>query len=423
MSAILPEEIQNKLIETGILVPEEEKELEQIIAENHQFSEEDKEELYEIVQPTAMCQLGCYYCGQKHTKDQLSESLIDKLANRILDKFAAGKYSRLYIGWFGAEPLMGLPQMRELYRKLRAGIPTPEIPIRGKIVTNGMSLKEGIFFELIDDFHIDQIEITLDGVGDVHDAHRPLKNGEPSFDIIYKNLTQILQHPRFDKNRCRTVIRCNVDEKNHMQIEPLIRKLAADGLHKKINKLYFVGIYSWGGNDAHKQALTKEKFAMLKMQWDILKIRLGYPFRPKLYDRKKQTCIATGGKSEMYDAFGNIFNCTEISYSDYYANSHYNLGNIKDPKTIDRKPLHDWYDTVRDTDQFPCHRCKLLPVCGGSCPKSWHEGIPACPSFKFSILKELELEYLLRRTEEPLLPEALDHFSNNLNAEHFFRYE
>lgn len=423
--SLLPDSIREKLTAAMVLVSENEDEIDSVIQENREHTETKASRLYEIIQPTAMCQLGCYYCGQKHTKDYLSNDLIGKITERIANKFVQGDYKSIYIGWFGAEPLMALPQMRIIYSQLKTRIGDDSIPVSGKIVTNGLSLKPAIFEELITKFNIDHFEITIDGIGQYHDQHRYTKSGEASFDIIYGNLKAALESKVFAESNCTITIRCNVDYKNVEGVEPLIRKIAADNLQKKIDKLYFIGIYSWGGNDAHKNSLTKEKFAMMKLKWEILKLRLGYRQREKLYIRKKQTCIATGGTTEMYDAFGNIYNCTEIPYADIYKDSEYILGNLKDDhqKNLTNKPHNDWYDIVKNTDKYPCHSCKLLPVCGGSCPKSWTEGNPACPSFKFSILKELELEYLVRKVPDQQLPGVLEKFEMSLEEKDFFRYE
>src|SRR4051794_38421163 len=66
----IPQPVQEKLIEKGILIDIQENELETIISENNAYikGKDIDKDLYEVIQPTAMCQLGCYYCGQQHTK-------------------------------------------------------------------------------------------------------------------------------------------------------------------------------------------------------------------------------------------------------------------------------------------------------------------------------------------------------------------
>lgn len=207
---------------------------------------------------------------------------------------------------------------------------------------------------------------------------------------------------------CSISIRCNVDERNIEGVSPLIQLLKQKNLHNKISHFYPIGIYSWGGNDAHTKSLTKEKFAELEIDWLIEMISAGYPNVGLLPGRVKKVCMAVSSVSEMYDAFGNIYNCTEVSYVDLYNKTDYRNGKLGENKdnNWERRELSDWNKSLL-SDNFPCHTCKMLPVCGGSCPKSWHEDMRACPTSKFNIKDKLVLAYAtskqdLRELEEEL---------------------
>jgi uncharacterized protein len=129
--------------------------------------------------------------------------------------------------------------------------------------------------------------------------------------------------------------------------------------------------------------------------------------------RTKEVCFTVSKTSEMYDAFGNIYDCSETSYVPAYDNSDYKVGNLgKDHKNVNlkRSILNDWNDTLL-TDQFPCHSCKMLPVCGGGCPKSWHEDMRACPTAKFNIKDQVLLNYLqvrIRQNDSPKIQELVN---------------
>jgi len=58
------------LIDAEVLVPNEENELDFILAQNNAATQDD-ETLYFVVQPTQNCQLGCFYCGQEHNTTRL----------------------------------------------------------------------------------------------------------------------------------------------------------------------------------------------------------------------------------------------------------------------------------------------------------------------------------------------------------------
>lgn len=406
---ILPE-IMNQLTEFKFVVPEDENELNIIIDENRNAIE-DAQMLYYVIQPTAFCQLGCDYCGQDHKKNNLSVEYFDKIIERIKSRISPGKHKYLRIGWFGAEPLVGLKEIRLLTPLLKSLADEFDLRYSSKIVTNGLSLKPDIYKELIEDIHVDHIEVTLDGVAEFHDHRRHTKSSFPTFDIIYQNLLDITNMPDYDKKRCTLSIRCNVDERNYKGVSPLIKMLADTGLRDKIHYFYPIGVYSWG-NDAHKKSLTKEEFAEKEIEW--LMEMYDYGFRPNLIPgRVREVCLAVSSKGEMIDAYGNIFNCTEVSYVQVYENTEYVLGNLKnDPKeSSGPRPLSNWNEEVLN-DQFPCTTCKMLPVCGGACPKSWHEGRRACPPNKFNIRDKLVLAYL--STKDKFL--EILHDTPNINS-------
>lgn len=394
--------IRDRLIDIKVLVPEEEIELHTIVDENT-ANIQNSSELYEVIQPSAMCQLGCDYCGQEHTKDYIMPAVYDKLLQRIRLKIGMGNYKSLFIGWFGGEPLMGLKQIREISRELKKLAAEHGLKYSAKIVTNGLSLKPAIFRELAQEMMIKQVEVTLDGTGMYHDQRRITKEGKPTFDLILKNIIDITSMPDYFDLNCKISLRCNVDYRNMEGVSPLIKLLADNKLQDKLMYFYPIGVYSWGGNEAHQKSLTKEEFAELEIGWMIEMLEHG--FVPALLPgRVKKVCMAVSKDSEMYDAFGNVFNCTEVSYASYYNGTSYVLGNLKmDHTYVEKKrPLQTWYTDMKEGSKekkFPCVTCKMLPVCGGGCPKSWHEDMRACPSAKFNIKDRLALSYVASRSD------------------------
>ena len=385
--------VYNKLVEDQCLVDENEDELLTIVNENKSYVD-NSDRLYEVIQPSAMCQLGCDYCGQEHQKKYLKNDLFDKLINRIRFKAKLSDFKYLDIGWFGGEPLMALTQIRELTPLLKSLAEELNLIYGSKIVTNGLSLKPNIFKELATKLSVSSIEVTLDGTAEFHDRRRHTKEGVASFDLILKNLLNIFKLKNFHKYNCSISIRCNVDHRNWEGVSPLIKLLAKHKFQDYISYFYTMGVYSWGGNDAHTKSLTKEEYAGKEIEWMIEMLEHGF-VPAMLPQRQKQVCMAVSKISEMYDPYGNIFNCTEVSLTSVYEKTPYMLGNLafSDNNLVQNKPLNDWNDTLL-TNRFPCHTCKMLPVCGGGCPKSWHEDMRSCPSSKFNIKDKLLISYL-----------------------------
>jgi uncharacterized protein len=389
-------EDSEKLIKAKIIVPESEHELEEIVNDNKD-NIESTDVLYEVIQISANCQLGCDYCGQQHEKVNLAKGLYANLLQRIRAKASKKKYRGLFIGWFGGEPLVGLRQIRELTPLLKELADEFDLSFGAKIVTNGMSLKEKIFLELVNELYIRHIEVTLDGTAPYHDTRRITKEGGATFDIIFNNLLNILNRDDFALYKCKVTIRCNVDERNSESVFPLIDLLAKHNLQNKIDYFYPIGVYSWSQNEAHKKSLTKEEFAEMEIDWLIELVARGFNVS-LLPGRVRSVCMAVSPVSDVYDPYGNIFNCTEVSLTPVYQNTTYIAGNLKYPaETHSTQRAHaNWNDEILE-GRFPCHSCKMLPVCGGACPKSWHEDMRACPPNKFNIKKKLELSYVVAK--------------------------
>lgn len=393
-SEIAPVDFE-KLVNIEAIVSESDVEVKTVIERNKEIIYGTKT-LYHVIQPTAMCQLGCGYCGQKHTKDYLDKGASEKILERIESKFQNRDYDQVSIAWFGSEPLMGLSQIRELTPKLQKLAEKYNCGYNSRVVTNGLSLKEPIFLELVQKHGVNKMEITLDGTAEYHDARRHTKEGLSSFDLIFKNLLTIFNRPDFKDLGCNISIRCNVDERNSEGVQPLIKYLALHNLQDKIQFFYVAPIHSWG-NDAHLLSHEKQQFAEKEVEWILNQYQNG--FRPGLLPAlNPSVCISVTPDAEVFDAFGNVFDCTETPYVETYENTEYVLGNLHNGlSTISKhRPLLSFNDDVVD-NEYPCSTCKMLPVCGGGCPKSWREGIAACPTNKFNIKEKLMLFYALKR--------------------------
>jgi len=390
----LPQDVLLDLAEIELIVPTGENELQTILSDNHAVATND-DNLYLVVQPTAFCQLGCHYCGQEHTSKMMSAQEQQQFLERAAKKLQSQKFNSVSIGWFGAEPLVGLPVMRSLTPKLRSLAAEFNCSYNAKIVTNGLALTEHIATELVQELGVSFIEVTLDGVGEYHNARRMQKNGLPTFDKIFANVTALAHRTDLD---VQLVVRCNVDRQNYESVFWLLQQLAAAGIQDKVG-FYVAPIHSWG-NDAHHGSLSKEEFAAWEITWFGEMIELG--FQPGLLpQRKPLVCMAVMPNAELVDAYGNIFNCTEVSYVPTYGTpNEYAIDHLSGQQMPGKRERLSNFNQRVGEGEYPCSTCPMLPVCGGGCPKSWLEEMAPCPSAKYNIQERLLLTYALSRIEQ-----------------------
>lgn len=165
--------------------------------------------------------------------------------------------------------------------------------------------------------------------------------------------------------------------------------------------LQFAEVVDWGQNGASKNSLTITEFAEKEIDWILKIIQLGGSVGNFIPNREYASCMVQEKNSEVFDALGNIFPCYELPYTSIYENGEYLVGNLKnnpDTYKLDN-PLRNWFDYVKSGEVSYCNKCKFYPVCGGGCPKSWLEGTPSCPSFKFNIEDRLVLQYISKNSK------------------------
>jgi uncharacterized protein len=392
-------EIDKKLWDTlkekEFVVDSEQDEFEYIMSANAKVKE-DSNYLSMTIQPSANCQLGCHYCGQNHSKHYANDDLIDKYVERISFLLSKKRYDGIAITWYGGEPLTGYSSIKKASNKLIGLANQAGLKYTSDMVTNGLSLKPNLFKELVEECKVTRYQITIDGTAESHDQRRVTKTGDPTFELIMKNIVDVTNTKEYFDNNCHISIRVNIDKTNYKYVDPLIDVIKNNGLQGKVS-MYFAPIVDFGGNDAGKDSLKKDSFAEMEIEW-LLKCfenNIGLNVMP---NRVYSVCMVENKDSEVFDAFGNIYSCWEFPYSEKYSQGESLIGNLFNPKETynENATLRNWSDTVRSGKTW-CKTCNHLPICGGGCPKSWEEGTPACPPFKSNFKDKLLLDYFIKK--------------------------
>lgn len=395
------DEIDNDLLENlvknKILVSEDFNELDAIIKENKNAIQNENL-LYQVISPSANCQLGCGYCGQVHTKNGLDENLNKKIVERIAKNLKAKDYKELGISWFGAEPLMGLLNIKKLSKELMELASTNKCSYSAKMITNGLSLKKDIFFDLVENYKVKDFEITLDGTAENHDLRRHTKLKEKTFGLIFKNLKDIVSDPKFDQLKCFIRIRCNVDGSNYKSAFDLIELLDNEKILNKIS-FYTAPVHSWG-NDAHLSSLSQRDYSKFQIEEYLMLMKKNHSIGILPGKKTNIVCTSLHENAEVFDADGNVYNCTEISQVEVYKEVEaYKIGKLNNESySNSERPFSSWNDDILN-GEVPCTTCRILPICGGACPKLWKEGISPCPPIKYNIEDRLLLEFSKRKNE------------------------
>ncbi|QJB42428.1 SPASM domain-containing protein [Chitinophaga oryzae] len=381
-----------------ILVPEEEDELATILSFN-KVRVKDRRTLSFTIQPSANCQLGCNYCGQSHSKHVMNENTADLMVNRIREAVEAksGQIKTLSVTWYGGEPITGLSSIEYNSRKLMEIAAAHNLEYTADIITNALALREDLFQKLVTEYKIMDYQITIDGTAAYHDKRRMLKNGTASFDIIFNNVVSIAHSAFYQQSQARINIRCNVDAENKDNVMDLLKMMKEADILNKVG-FYISPIHDWGDNGASTvHGISKEDFAQFEIEVFLALQEYGaLDHKVLLPKRSTYTCMVVDESAEVFDAYGNISTCWDVPYTTSYFNTPFVSGNLRQPEKVDTSNalMRQWYDEIPHNDTW-CKKCTFLPVCGGGCPKEWHFGTPACPSFKFNMDERLFMRKML----------------------------
>jgi uncharacterized protein len=136
-----------------------------------------------VVVPSFGCNLACAYCYQE-LFDPAGAGLITPEAIdaffRWVDEHHLRGPLKPYLTLFGGEPLRDTPAHRDRIERLLSGAAGRGLKVA--VVTNGHDL--AAYVPALSDGTVKEVQVTLDGPRDLHDARRPHRDGRGTFDRI-----------------------------------------------------------------------------------------------------------------------------------------------------------------------------------------------------------------------------------------------
>lgn len=315
------------------------------------------------------CNFCCPYCYErdlfnhdiKSRQKIITKELVDDAFEAIGEIRINARQTMNQIMLFGGEPL--LKQNRDIVayiiekgKKLGYGFTA---------TSNGYDIDS--YADLLGDYGIRSIQITLDGSRDDSNARRKHVSGYDTFDKIISNIKLALSKNVLIR------LRINVDYYNKDSIATLYEMLVSEGISGNKYFSAYVEFISGEVNfnpSGYDKPLNKYSRKDFINQFNSLpsvvidnriaaNIENAINNRRKLYLNPKH-CSAQAG-SYIFDPFGNIYSCyDEIGKTDSRIGT-YNKG-LK------------WYNPAKETwfsrnitGSQACSKCKYALLCGGGC--------------------------------------------------------
>ena len=347
------------------------------------LSKYDMTSLGLTITPTLDCNFRCVYCFENHIHGAMSEEVQNAVVDFIKERTQSLKH--LSVCWFGGEPLLSKTIIKHLSEEIISICNEHGINYSSSIISNAYLIDNNVI-AYFKQFKISDIQVTLDGTEQIHDARRKTVSGKSSFWQIVNNMKLLLE------NDISVSLRINIDNTNVSYVDDLLKLLSHESIFKEQLVITFgkVSALSEVCKSVEKECLTTEQYANSLI--DLYRKVLGYGFKKSLmvlYPRPHfNYCTYEYANSYTIDPRGAIYKCWN-----HIGQEGKSCGSILKKTMI---PSNFFMKCVnRDLIAGECADCHFLPVCVGGCPDeaARQDKGHSCESIKYNFSNMLDFYY------------------------------
>ena len=346
----------------GFIVPAG---LDELAVIEEQYERERRRSQFQFtILPTFACNLGCDYCFVGKKKGFMTEETQDRLIAFARDHIAAHRPPSMHVDWFGGEPLLALPVIERLSGALLALCDAHEVSYQSQVITNGTVIGQRTA-DVLAKARVNRLQISLDGLPEVHDLRRPYKSGRgSSFAAIVNSLPAVI-------GRFLIRLRINVDGRNLHQVWPLMDLFGERGWLGPDTQFFpylaRVSAFTDACAGSSPMICRQDEFYEVQFRWMERLEQYGVPLIEQgLYqfpEAKMYSCGAVGSNGFVFTPEGEIHKCGLEVDDSSRAIGH--LGAPLDGSTATARRFAG-YSPFRNAT---CRECSFLPTCLGGCPR------------------------------------------------------
>lgn len=307
--------------------------------------------------PTTNCNFDCSYCYQSGIERNHALNTSD--CNKIiifLDKYLSERkeITNAHVVLHGGEPTLNwkfveyfLPLIDSLFRKHKINYHT-QIVTNGYLLTNEKS-------KLLFQYNWNRAQITLDGLPEIHNKRRNLKNNLGTFNVIWENISTIINSkylPSID-------LRINYDKTNISSI-PSFLEFIATKFSPSNFKISFGLITNTISGTLASSYITKNELAedsFAKDYFSLYKkaVELGFHMEDCFYF--DGMCTSKLKNSMIISSNMQIYKCLSM-----VGRKDYSIGTISSNRFIDKSYLFPAL-----YEKCFAKKCPIIPICNSGC--------------------------------------------------------
>jgi uncharacterized protein len=324
----------------------------QILEEWFEALKGDRSELKATILTTYDCNFACPYCVEEGVKAPVSMDRQTALqtVEYLRKQLETHSPEKLFVTFYGGEPLMNMAALRLLARQIGDLARKKGVPFVFGMTTNGSLLTRRVVKELAG-YGLKGAKITLDGTREFHDRTRPFKTGKGSFDVILKNILDVIDLIDID-------VGGNFNQANLGSFISLLDHLKSLGLAGRLHRVSFKPIspntYSQPeGSSCSDLGCVFSDPTIMKGIIDLRRATLERGFRADPGLGINICSMVMNNLSMVIDPLGRIYRCPA-----FVGREGFVVGDIDHPGEEDFTSLDLWKR---------CIECPYVPLCGDGC--------------------------------------------------------
>lgn len=310
------------------------------------------------------CNLACQYCfaeeGEYHGRRALMSLEVGKKALDFLVK-NSGNRVNLEVDFFGGEPLMNWPVVKELVEYGRSLEEPNHKNFRFTLTTNGILLNDEIMEYA--NKEMANIVLSIDGRQEVNDNMRPFRGGQGSYDLIVPKFQKLAA----SRNQMNYYVR-GTFTRNNMDFAQDVLHLADLGFQQ-------ISVEPVVAEAGESYAIKEEDLSLLKAEYDKLALELlkrrkegkGVNFFHFMIDLQGGPCVAkrlsgcgSGTEYLAVTPWGDFYPCHQ-----FVGKEEFLMGNVEEG--ITRTDIQGEFKCSNVYAKEKCKKCFAKFYCSGGC--------------------------------------------------------
>ncbi|MDE5901781.1 MAG: radical SAM protein [Muribaculaceae bacterium] len=315
------------------------------------------ENFYLIVNPTLQCNCRCWYCIETHTESRMSDEMLEKLKQTILNILSRVK--SITISFFGGEPLLEFKRIVKPLMEWSREVCKDNGKELNLVFTTNSLLMTDERIAYLKDYPNQSYQITIDGNRECHNKTRILKGGDS-----YAKVVDTIK--KLAACRIQVVMRLNLSHDNVDTAYDIIedfRDFPAE--YKKYISLSCQQIWQDSVNGP-----LAEKFMEINKRF----LDIGILPMPKKFNWTRESCYGDRLNSVVVNYNGDLFKCSAVDYL-----SDEPIANLEEVDLISTLE-NDFKRYLDEKMSDPsCRTCRVLPMCTRGCYKKVMLSKEGCP--------------------------------------------